>query len=398
MTHIAPALPLAGITVVSFEHAIAAPFATRQLADLGARVIKVERPGSGDFARGYDNRARGVASHFVWCNRSKESLTLDMKAPPAREILEQLLAHADVVVQNLAPGAASRLGIDEASLRPRYPKVIVCDISGYGDHGPYRDKKAYDLMIQSESGFVSITGSGDAPAKAGLSIADIASGMYAYSGILSALIARSHSGLGTRIEVSMLEALTEWMGYPLYYTLDGAPPPARTGAGHATIFPYGPFPAGDGRTVLLGLQNEREWQTFCSRVLGDEALATDPRFANNMLRSLHRDALTAIIIDAFAPLTTEDVLRRLDDAGIANARVREMDDVWAHPQLRSRGRWTTIDTPAGRLPALLPPVTIAGCYPVMNAVPALGEHTVPILRELGYSDELISRWREERVV
>jgi len=386
-------LPLAGITVVSFEHAIAAPFATRQLADLGARVIKVERPGVGDFARNYDSRARGLASHFVWCNRSKESLTLNVKAPAAKEVLDRLLSQADVVVQNLAPGAAARLGVSEAELRPVHPRLILCDISGYGDDGPYRDKKAYDLMIQSEAGFVSITGSAETPSKAGLSIADIATGMYAYSGILTALIARGQSGKGMRVEVSMLEALTEWMGYPLYYTTDDAPPPMRTGASHATIFPYGPFPAGDGRVVLLGLQNEREWQVFCEQVLLDSSLLTDSRFATNAARATHRDALSSLIVETFAELTADAVLARLDTAGIANATVREMRDVWNHPQFVSHNRWNQIQTPAGMLPALRPPATLDSIDPRMDAVPALGEHTDAILAELGYDASTVNDWR-----
>jgi len=387
------ALPLAGITVVSFEHAIAAPFATRQLADLGARVIKVERPGVGDFARSYDSRARGLASHFVWCNRSKESLTLDVKALAAKEVLDRLLSRADVVVQNLAPGASARLGLSESALRSRHPRLILCDISGYGDNGPYRDKKAYDLMIQSEAGFVSITGSTETPSKAGLSIADIATGMYAYSGILTALIARGQSGMGMRVEVSMLEALTEWMGYPLYYTTDDAPPPARTGASHATIFPYGPFAAGDGRVVLLGLQNEREWETFCRQVLLDPKLLVDSRFATNASRVSNREVLTSLIVEAFSALSADAVVQRLETAGIASASVREMRDVWNHPQFISRERWSEVETPAGMLPALRPPATLDGIDSRMDAVPALGEHTDAILSELGFDADIVAGWR-----
>ncbi|MBK7655970.1 MAG: CoA transferase, partial [Betaproteobacteria bacterium] len=348
--------PLQGITVVTLEHAIAAPFATRQLADLGARIIKVERPGVGDFARGYDERARGLASHFVWTNRSKESLTLDVKHPEAQTILERLiLEQADVVVQNLAPGAAARLGLSYEALSARKPGIIVCDISGYGADGPYRDKKAYDLLIQSEAGFVSVTGTPETPSKAGPSIADIAAGMYAYTNILAALMHRQQTEQGQHIDISMLEALGEWMNYPLYYAMDGATPPQRTGASHATIYPYGPFPAGDGKTVMLGLQNEREWKAFCAHVLLQPTLADEERFASNSKRSAHREALRAIILDAFGKLTATEVVKRLEQAQIANAQVNTMADVWAHPQLQARGRWTEIDSPAGKLPALLPP-------------------------------------------
>jgi len=376
--------PLKGITVVTLEHAIAAPFATRQLADLGARVIKIERPGAGDFARGYDQRARGLASHFVWTNRSKESLTLDVKHPQAQAVLERLvLDHADVVVQNLAPGAAERLGLGWAALAAKKPSLILCDISGYGSDGPYRDKKAYDLLIQSESGFVSITGTPDEPAKAGNSIADIAAGMYAYSNILAALMQRAQTGRGQHIDLSMLEALTEWMGYPLYYAMDGAEPPPRTGAAHATIYPYGPFATGDGGSVMLGLQNEREWVSFCEVVLRQPALATDARFAGNAARSAARAELRAIIDSVFGALTAPQVLARLDEAQIANARVNTMHEVWEHPQLKARRRWREVDTPAGVLPALLPP----GSWdegPRLDPVPALGQHTDTILTELGF--------------
>ncbi|WOO32729.1 CaiB/BaiF CoA-transferase family protein [Diaphorobacter limosus] len=380
--------PLKGITVVTLEHAIAAPFATRQLADLGARVIKIERPDGGDFARGYDQRVRGLASHFVWTNRSKESLTLDVKHPEAAKVLERLvLEKADVVVQNLAPGAAARLGVGYDALSRRKPGLIVCDISGYGDDpvspGPYRDKKAYDLLIQSEAGFVSVTGTAEEPCKAGPSIADIAAGMYAYTNILAALMQRSQTGQGQRIDISMLESLAEWTSYPLYYAFEGAAPPPRTGASHATIYPYGPFPAGDGATVMLGLQNEREWVSFCENVLQQPALATDPRFTANFKRVAERVALRRIIVDAFASLTATQVVQRLEQAQIANAQVNTMAEVWAHPQLQARGRWTEVGSPQGPLPAMLPP----GSWdtgPRMDPVPALGQHTDAILAELGY--------------
>jgi crotonobetainyl-CoA:carnitine CoA-transferase CaiB-like acyl-CoA transferase len=391
--------PLKGITVVTLEHAIAAPFATRQLADLGARVIKVERPGVGDFARAYDERVRGLASHFVWTNRSKESLTLDVKHPEAQAILRRLIVeHADVLVQNLAPGAAARLGLSYESLSETKPALIVCNISGYGEYGPYRDKKAYDLMIQSEAGFLSVTGSEDEPAKAGLSVADIAAGMYAYSNILAALIERARSGRGAHLDISMLEALVEWMSYPLYYAYEGAPPPSRTGASHATIYPYGPFAAGDGWTVMLGLQNEREWTAFCTKVLLRPELATDARYSANSKRSEARGELRAVILDVFSKLTAEEVVRRLDQAQIANAQVNDMHAVWAHPQLSARRRWVDIDSPAGKIPALLPPGFDPETSPPPGRVPALGEHTETILSSLGCSAADIARLRAAHAI
>ena len=381
--------PLDGITVISLEHAIAAPFCTRQLADLGARVIKVERPGAGDFARAYDTRVDGMASHFVWVNRSKESLTLDLKQPAALAVLKQLIGGADVLVQNLAPGAAARMGLGFAELTAAHPELIVCDISGYGDNGPYRDKKAYDLLIQSEAGFLSVTGTDADPSKAGNSIADIAAGMYAYSSILAALMQRDKrggTGKGSHIDISMLEALTEWMGFPMYYAYQGAAPPPRSAAAHATIYPYGPFAAGDGGTVMLGLQNEREWQLFCGVVLAQPALANDLRFDSNARRNANRDALEAIILNTFASLSTTQVLAKLDEAQIANARMNSMAGVWAHPQLQARERWRTVATPAGNIPALLPPGRINSFDYRMDAVPAVGQHTQAILRELGQGE------------
>ncbi|MDN5843122.1 MAG: CoA transferase [Alcaligenaceae bacterium] len=375
--------PLEGITVIALEHAIAAPFCTRQLADLGARVIKIERPGSGDFARGYDQRANGLSSHFVWVNRSKESLALDLKADASAEVLERLLEKADVLVQNLAPGAAARLGLSWEALHERFPRLIVCDISGYGNNGPYRDRKAYDLLIQSESGFLSVSGTPDELAKAGCSIADIAAGMYAYSNILAALIERGKTGHGRHVEISMLEAMVEWMSYPLYYSYNGATPPSRHGASHSTIYPYGPMTAGDGKTVMLGLQNEREWRTFCEHVLQQPELADDPRFDSNFKRSAARTELHALIVQAFASLTAEEVIQRLDAAGIANAHVNDMGEVWQHPQLQARKRWVTVSSPAGDLPALLPPGINSPADARMGAIPALGEHTQAILAELG---------------
>ena len=390
--------PLDGITVLALEHAVAAPFCTRQLADLGARVIKIERPGVGDFARNYDGRVNGLASYFVWANRSKESLTLDVKQPRAREIVARLLQRTDVLVQNLAPGAAARLGLSYEALESRHPRLIVCDISGYGDSGPYRDKKAYDLLIQSESGFLSVTGTPEEPCKAGISIADISAGMYAYSSILAALLQRDRTGRGSRIDVSMLETMTEWMSHALYYAFDGAPPPPRATAAHATIYPYGPFPTGDGKPVMLGLQNEREWVAFCDRVLGKPDLATDPRFASNACRVSERGALRTIIMDVFSSLTAEQVVSRLEAAQIANGRLNEMADVWNHAQLVARGRFTQVQTPAGNVPAVLPPALPAGCKPRMDPVPALGEHTGTLLYELGYDSAQIEDLRRERVI
>lgn len=390
--------PLDGITVVSLEHAIAAPFCTRQLADMGARVIKVERPQVGDFARGYDERVRGMASHFVWTNRSKQSLTLDVKQPKARQVLQDLLASADVLVQNLAPGAAARMGLDFETLHAFNDQIIVCDISGYGQGGPYESKKAYDLLIQSESGFISVTGSPDGPAKAGCSIADIAAGMYAYSGILNALLLRARTGKGSRVDVSMLESMVEWMGFPMYYAFEGAAPPQRAGAAHATIFPYGPFAVGDGNTVMLGLQNEREWVVFCEKVLNNPALATDSDFASNTKRVQNRERLRELIVQAFATLTIAEVIQRLEQAQIANARVNDMKDVWDHPQLAARERWTQITSPVGELPSLLPPGTNSAFDARMEAVPALGEHTESILRELGISEEAMAQMRAEGAI
>ena len=375
--------PLDGITVILLEHAIAAPFCTRQLADLGARVIKVERPGVGDFARAYDQRVAGEASHFVWVNRSKESLTLDLKQPAALAVLRELIADADVLVQNLAPGAAARMGLDHATLEAAHPRLIVCDISGYGEDGPYRDKKAYDLLIQSEAGFLSVTGTPDEPCKSGNSIADIAAGMYAYTGVLAALLQRGRTGRGSHIDVSMLESLAEWMGFPMYYAYEGAPPPPRSAASHATIYPYGPFIAGDGGTVMLGLQNEREWRVFCDKVLLRPELATDPRFDANARRNEHRADLRAIILETFATLTSAQVLERLDAAQIANARMNDMAGLWAHPQLRSRERWREVESPAGAIAALLPPGRQSAFDYRMDPIPAVGEHTEAILRSLG---------------
>ena len=390
--------PLDGITVVTLEHAIAAPFCTRQLADLGARVIKIERPESGDFARAYDTRVKGMASHFVWTNRSKESLTLDVKHAESKKILDKLLANADVLVQNLAPGAAARLGLSYEALHELYPRLIVCDISGYGADGPYRDKKAYDLLIQSESVFLSVTGTAEEPSKAGASVADIAAGMYAYTNILAALIQRGKTGKGCRIDISMLESMLEWMNFPMYYAFDGASPPVRAGASHATIYPYGPFPAGDGKTVMLGLQNEREWVIFCEQVLMMPELATDPLFLSTAARSAARKELYAIIVEAFSSMTAEEVIARLEKAQIANARLNEMRDIWEHAQLKARARWTEVASPVGALPALLPPGVPNTWTARMDAIPELGQHTQSILSELGYDAATISQLQSEKAI
>ena len=390
--------PLEGVTVVALEHVIAGPFCTRQLADLGARIIKIERPEVGDPARVYDERVKGLASHFVWTNRSKESITLDLKREEARKIVHELLSNADVLVQNLAPGAAARMGFSYEQLAPKYPRLIVCDISGYGADGPYRDKKAYDLLIQSESGLLSVTGTPETPSKAGCSIVDIASGMYAYTNILAALIQRGRTGTGCRIDVSMLESMAEWMSFPLYYAYDGSPPPVRAGASHATIYPYGPFPAGDGKTVMLGLQNEREWAVFCDKVLLRPELKTDPRFSSNPLRSKARHELFPIIAETFSTMTAAQIVQRLDAAQIGNARMNDMHDVWEHAQLRARNRWVDVDTPNGPIKALLPPGVPDSFEPRMDPIPAIGEHTDAILTELGYAADAIQRLRSDGVV
>jgi itaconate CoA-transferase len=382
--------PLDGITVIALEHAIAAPFCTRQLADLGARVIKIERPGVGDFARGYDERVRGMASHFVWTNRSKESVELDLKGAEAHEVLQRLLLKADVLVQNLAPGAAARLGLSFDQLHEAHPQLIVCDISGYGADGPYRDKKAYDLLIQSEAGFLSVTGTPDEPSKAGCSIADISAGMVAYGQILAALLQRAKTGQGSHIDVSMLESMVEWMGYPMYYAFDGQSAPPRAGASHATIYPYGPFPTGDGKQVMLGLQNEREWKAFCETCLEQPELAIDVRFNANSKRTAARAELYAIIVERFSHLSSEQVIERLEVAQIANARVNDMADVYAHPQLHARKRWVEVESPQGMLPALLPPGSSSAYAPRMDGVPALGQHTEAVLRELGLSVQKVA--------
>jgi itaconate CoA-transferase len=387
--------PLTGVTVVSIEQAVAAPFATRQLADLGARVIKIERPDGGDFARAYDTTVNGLSSYFVWLNRSKESLTLDLKSPEARPILDRLIPRADVFVQNLAPGSADRLGLSGPALRARHPRLIVCDMTGYGSSGPFAGKKAYDLLVQGETGAMSATGTPDAPSRVGISIADVAAGMYAYSGILAALLARTTTHEGSTIEVSLFDALGEWMSAPMYYARYGGAVPARSGANHASIAPYGPFTAGDGRTVLLGVQNTREWQRFCDLVLERPDLATDDRFRTNPLRVKHRAALEAEIDGAFQRRSAAEVIERLDAAGIANARLNDIAAFAAHPQLTARHRWATIDSPRGPLEVLQPPVIVEGSPPAMGPIPALGEHTAAILAELGFDGSSIAAWKQK---
>ncbi len=390
--------PLDGITVVALEQAVAAPFASRQLADLGARVIKIERPGTGDFARHYDTTVKGLCSHFVWLNRSKESLTLDLKAEGARPIVERLVGQADIFLHNLAPGAVERLGFGPAELREHHPRLIACRISGYGTSGPYRNHKAYDLLIQADAGFLSITGTEEAPAKAGIPVADIAAGMYAYSGILSALFLRSRTNQGTVIEVSLLEALAEWMGYPALYTGYGGTPPKRTGASHPAIVPYEAFRCADGAQVYLGIQNEREWKRFCEEVLGTPELATDARFISNTARVAHREELRERVDEVFGSLSGEQVLERLDKAQIAGAQMRTVEEFLEHPQLEARSRWREVDSSQGPLRILRPPVDLKGFEPTLGAVPELGEHTDAILTELGFDSESIADLRAQQVI
>ncbi|MBT2668004.1 CoA transferase [Bacillus sp. ISL-4] len=384
-------LPLEGITVVSLEQAVAAPFASRQLADLGARVIKVERPGSGDFARNYDSTVHGMSSHFVWLNRSKESLALDLKQDGAKLVLDKLLSEADVFIQNLAPGAVDRLGFSSTVLKEKYPQLVICGISGYGTFGPYMDKKAYDLLIQCEAGVVSITGTEDTPSKTGISIADIAAGMYAYSGILTALISRFRTGKGKVMEVSMLEALGEWMGYPLYYSGYGGMDPKRTGANHATIYPYGPFLAGDGKLVFFGIQNEREWESFCTHVLEKSELTTDRKFQRNALRVSNSSILKEMIDAVFQKMNSSGIIEKLEKAKIANAHLNTVEEFINHPQLKIRKRWREVDSPAGKINALIPPVTFEDVEPVMNPIPDVGEHTESILKEFGFENQIIGK-------
>ena len=390
--------PLDGITVVALEQAVAAPFATRQLADLGARVIKIERPGVGDFARDYDQTVKGQSAYFVWLNRSKESLTLDVKHARAAEILKRLIENADVFIQNLAPGAAGRLGLDAATLLAQHPRLIVCDVSGYGDSGPYAHKKAYDLLVQSEAGVLSVTGTPETQTKVGISIVDISAGMYAYSGILTALYQREKTGKGTRVDVTMFESLAEWMSHPLNYTHFGGKPPQRSGPDHATIVPYGRFKCGDGAYVMLGIQNEREWAKFCAGVLGMPGLATDDKYNNNTKRTSRRAEVVALIEEVFSCMKAEEVVARLDAADIANARINTPQEVWDHPQLKARDRWREVGSPAGPLPVLLPPVTMPEFEARLDPIPAIGEHTDRILADIGYSAADIAELRKTAAV
>jgi itaconate CoA-transferase len=391
-------LPLEGLTVVTLEQAVAAPFATRQLADLGARVIKVERPGTGDFARSYDATVKGLSSHFVWLNRSKESLTLDLKKDRTREVLNLLIEQADVFVQNLAPGATGRLGFGTEALRERHPRLIVCDVSGYGSSGPYRDKKAYDLLVQCEAGLVSITGTPEVPSKVGIAVADIAAGMYAYSGILAALFRRERTGEGVAVEVSLFEALAEWMGFPAYYAMYGGKEPPRSGGRHASIAPYGPFECGDGNQIFFGVQNEREWERFCEVVLGRPEMANDELFDGNSHRVENRKALEEEISAVLGRLSSEEAIERLERAGIANARMRTVREFLEHPQLEARDRWREVGSPAGLLRTLLPSVVMSDSEPVMAPIPGVGEHTDEILAQLGYDDEAVAALRRQRAV
>ena len=390
-------LPLAGITVVAVEQAVAAPFATRQLADLGARVIKIERPGVGDFARSYDTTVRGMSSHFVWLNRSKESLTLDLKEAEAIAVLGTLLRRADVFIHNLAPGAMARLGFASAEVRRKHPRLVVCEVSGYGSAGPYRDKKAYDLLVQSEAAVLSVTGTLDAPAKVGISVADISAGMYAFSSVLAALLYREKTGEGASLEVSLFDSLAEWMSYPMYYAYGGTPPP-RSGARHAVIAPYGPYTAGDGNVVYLGLQNEREWNRFCAQVIGRPEMASDERFSSNPRRVEHRDELDAAITDAFRGLTADQVIERLEAAQIANARMNTVEGLIAHPQLEARDRWRDVDSPAGTVRMLKPPFNFERMDVPMGPIPSVGEHTDAILGELGIAASTVADWRARGIV
>ncbi|MDQ0779254.1 itaconate CoA-transferase [Streptomyces aurantiacus] len=392
-------LPLSGITVVSVEQAVAAPFATRQLADLGARVIKVERPGGGDFARRYDTTVHGESSYFVWLNRSKESVTLDLKTPAGRKVLEDLLPAADVFVQNLAPGAATRLGLGAEALAARFPALISCSVTGYGSTGPWADRKAYDLLVQCQTGLVSLTGNEYGSARVGVSVADIAAGMYAYSGILTALYTRATTGVARAVEVSLFEALAEWVSQPAHYTRHGGTQPPRIGTQHATIAPYGAYTASDGRDVLLTVQNEREWASLCDQFLRRPDLVEDRRFATTADRVAHRRELNEIITARFGELDSQQAREHLDRAGIANAEVHDVQEFLAHPVLRARGRWQDVPLPSGKgVPSLLPPVGLAGTVPRMDAVPAAGQHTLSVLAELGYGADDIDTLRAEHAI
>jgi len=391
-------LPLEGIKIVSVEQAVAAPFASRQLADFGARVIKIERPEGGDFARDYDHKVRGMSSWFVWLNRSKQSLSLDLKRPEATEIVDKLTADCDVFIHNLAPGAADRVGLKSKAMLSRNERLVVCEISGYGSEGPYKNKKAYDLLVQFETGLVSITGTPDSPSKAGISAADIAAGVYAFSGILMALYRREKTGRGGVVQVSLFDALSEWVLPAAYYGLYGGSAPSRSGAEHASIAPYGPYFTGDGKQINIGIQNEREWRQFCALVLLNREIAADPRFDSNSQRSENRKALRSVIAEIFRTLTLEEIVERLEHAGIAHSRANSVQDLLSHPQHAARGRWRNVISPVGPLQALLPCILLDGADPRMEAIPALGQDTDAILTELGYTQQQIQRFRQDGVV
>jgi itaconate CoA-transferase len=379
------ALPLDGITVVALEHAVAAPFTTRHLADLGARVIKVERPGKGDFAREYDRSVHGEASYFVWLNRGKESIELDLKSASDLALLHAMLDQADVLVQNLLPGAVDRLGLDAGTLRARRPQLIHCSISGYGAEGPYAGKKAYDLLVQCESGLLSTTGSPQEPAKVGISVVDIATGMYAFSGILAALYERERTGVGATLSVAMLDAMGEWMMQPTYLSVYGGKPFERTGARHASIAPYGPYRCADG-TVFIGVQSDREWALLCHEILGRPELVEDERCARNTERVAHNEMITGVIETVLVRQQVDDVVHDLERCGIACARMRTPHEFYDHPQLAARDRWREVDSPGGPVNALLPPVVMDGREAAMGDVPKLGQHSGALRQEFGLGD------------
>jgi itaconate CoA-transferase len=385
-----PRGPLTGLRVLALEQAVAGPLCTRHLADLGAEVIKIERPGSGDFARGYDTAVKGLSSYFVWLNRGKRSLTLDMKHPQAREILERLVASSDVLVQNLGPGAIDRLGFAPSRLRRDYPGLVITSISGYGSGGPYETRKAFDLLLQGETGVIATTGNGDDYAKLGISVGDIGSAVYAVIGTLAALYERRATGQGRIVETSLFDALAEWMGYPAYYTLYGGEPPARAGVRHATVVPYGSYRCADG-AVLFSVQTEAQWRAFCDVVCGHPEWTSDTRFTTSPLRRVNRDVLEGMIEEAFAVLPRAEVVRRLEAADIPFGSLNEVAEFVAHPQLEARGRWRAVDSPAGKLRAIVPPFDLEGMAPNMGAIPAVGDQTDEVLAELGYEADEIAR-------
>lgn len=389
---------LEGITVVAVEQAVAAPLATRHLADLGARVIKVERVDGGDFAREYDHAVKGTGAHFVWLNRSKESIAIDLSSEAGRRIAGRLIDSADVFLQNLAPGAAERLGFGSVTLRATRPRLVTVDMSGYGPGGPYAQKKAYDMLVQSEAGLIAMTGTPEVPSKTGVAAADIAAGLYAFSGILAALVRRGRTGEGGHVEVSMFDAIVEWMGYPLYTTMYTGIAPPRSGLGHAAIVPYDGYPTRGGGRLLIGVQNDRGWVALVGEVLQRPELAGDPRYATNVARVAHRGEVDALIADVTRTLPAAELVARLDAAGIPNAALNEVEEVANHPQLQARDRWREVGSPGGPIRAVLPPITLDGEQARMDPIPALGEHTDAILRELDYGPEAIAELRAAGVV